>query len=796
MTKLSVVGKSECRIDSLEKVTGTASYFSDIRLPGMLHIKALRSPYPHAEILNIDTSEAEKAPGVKCIVTNKDTPQKRWGRAWIQDRTILARDKVRHVGESVAAVAAETIEAAEYAVALIKVNYKKLPALLDIEEAMSKTPITIVHPELTEYTKTVSANRLVPDRPNAFTHIKIRKGDVEKGFQEADLVLENRFTTTPIQHAPLETHGVVVRPELDGGLTFWAGRQSIWELKSIAAEVFDIKSSKIRIIQQYLGGGFGGKLRSIELIPALLALKTRRSVKWAFTREEEFLEGAHRLAMNIYIKDGIKEDGTLMARQIQANIGMGAYGEATGTIIRNCFFGAVGDYRIPNFNWDAFGVYTNEPPGGSFRGLGSTQIIWAVESHMDMLAEKLKIDPVEIRRKNILREGEPNIQGEIVHSIGTEECLNRMNEFIQLNKKSPAEGTWKRGKGIAIGNKYSLAPTTSVARIKVTEEGDITIYHSADELGQGVNTVMAQVAAEEFGIPFDDVKVLFSDTSYCPYIAGGSTSSRITYNLGNAVRLACREAKRGLFTRSAEMLGASPDELDIKNKTIFVKDNPEKNIRLSELFFSKSTGAYGGVTAGRELLTEATYIQDFVPEDPDTGQIDPEQAAQGKRLCAFYSHTAKAVEIAVDEETGQVKVIRIGSATDLGKAINPKLCEQQAEGGVGMGIGSALFEEMIMKNGNVANPNFIDYRLPATTSMPLMENVKSLFVESAPHKDGPFGAKGFAEGAMIGTEPAIANAVYNAIGIRIKDLPITPEKVLKALKEKEINKTQHQENHQ
>jgi CO/xanthine dehydrogenase Mo-binding subunit len=292
---------------------------------------------------------------------------------------------------------------------------------------------------------------------------------------------------------------------------------------------------------------------------------------------------------------------------------------------------------------------------------------------------------------------------------------------------------------------------------------------------------MAQIAAEEFGVSMDDVSVVFSDTLYCPYFAGGSTSSRVTYNLGNAVRLACVDAKRGLCARAAEALEVSPDALDIKDKEIFIKDSPDIKIGISELFFAKATGAYAGVTGGREALGDATYIQDFTPEDPETGQIDPSLAAQGKRLCGFYSHTAKGAEVAVDVETGQVRVLRLAAATDLGKAINPKACEQQSEGGIGMGIGSAIYEEMVMDRGTVTNPGFHDYRLPSTTVMPLAENVKSMFVESAPHKDGPFGAKGFAEGAVIGTEPAIANAIYDAVGIRIKDLPITPEKILKAL---------------
>ena len=788
MVELSVVGKSVLRRDSLVKALGKAEYCSDINLLGMLHAKVLRSPYPHARIVNIDTFEAEKVPGVRCVVTGRDAPQKLSGPALVKDKNMLARGVVRYIGEPVAAVAADTIEVAEEAIDLIKITYEKIPAVFDVEEAAGTQPPAIVHPDFSKYTKFVPEARLAPEQPNVILHMKLRKGDIARGFAEADLIMENRFFTPPIQHCPLETHVVVVRPEADGGVTIHTGRQGVWGLKGEISDTFGIKSSKVRVIQPYVGGGFGGKLTPFEMIPTLLALKTGRPVKWNYTRVEEFIDGGQRESMVIYIKDGMKKDGTIVAREMRVFLNAGAYEGFVGVLIKNCSFGVVPLYRTPNLRWDSYGVYTNEPPRSAFRGFGVAEIVWAIESNMDMMAEKLGIDHVEMRRKNILKEGESQANGEIVHSIGAEECLDKASEFIKLDEKSPAEGTWIKGKGIALGAKYSTAPTLCQARVQFTEGENVIVYHSADELGQGVNTVMAQIAAEEFGIPVDNVEIVFSDTAITPFFGEGSTSSRTTFNLGNAVRLACQDAKHTLLQKAADKLGVSPDELESKERRFCVKANPENNIRISDLFIpfrGKPVDIFGGAAEGGEIIGTATYEQPLVPDNPETGQMDEILAKQGKRINSFYAYVAKAVEVAVNIETGQIKVIRCCGAIDLGKAINPQMCEQQSDGGMHMGIGDALYEEVIIDKGRVLNPNFTDYRIPSADQMPLMENMRSILVESAPHRDAPFGAKGFGEGAMIAMEPAIANAVYDAIGVRIKDLPITSEKVLKALKEKE-----------
>jgi len=454
-------------------------------------------------------------------------------------------------------------------------------------------------------------------------------------------------------------------------------------------------------------------------------------------------------------------------------------------IIKSSSYGAVGTYRIPNFKWDSYGVYINEPPIIGFRGFGSALTSWAVESHMDMLAEKLGISPVEIREKNILHEGDASVVGEITHSIGVAQCLDKVVEFIKPYEKTEEKGVWKRGMGIGIGNKYTMAPSASGARVRVMEDGSIVVYHGAEEIGQGCDTVMAQIASEEFGISVDKVTIAYSD-SLCMPFDSGTVSSRATYHTGNAVRLACQDAKRQLFERVGQMLGVPPGDFETRAGMVYARRMPDKKVGIAELFVGYKPGSYGHYTTSGEITGNATFTTTpiFAPEDRETGQIDPELAAAGKRATASFGHTAKAVEVAVNTETGEVKVLRCGAACDMGQPINPKMCEQQEEGGIGMGIGTAIYEEVVLEKGRVLNPSFTDYRMPSTNEMPTLDNIKTMIVP-VPHKDGPYGAKGFSEGGLIGIDAAIANAVYNAVGVRIKDLPITAEKVLKALKEKD-----------
>ncbi|WP_206812706.1 xanthine dehydrogenase family protein molybdopterin-binding subunit [Paradesulfitobacterium ferrireducens] len=776
MSELNVVGKSVKRYDALEKVTGKAPFVYDMFLPDMLWAKVLRSPYPHAKIIKIDTTEAEKLPGVVGILTAADLPKTNHGAGLIDEPT-MAIDRVRFVGEPVVAVAAESEDIAQEALTLIDVEYEELPGVFDPEIAMQTNPPSIIHPDLRSY----SFSPVVPpafddDKPNVYNHYKIRHGNLEAGFQQADVVIENRFTTAMMQHCQMEPHVAVARAEVNGDITVWTSAQTIYGIKQMLCDALQMSSSKVRVIVPYVGGGYGGKVEiKTEAIAVGLAMKTRRPVRFAFTREEVFTSASVRHPSVIYVKDGVKKDGTLVAREVKVILNGGAYSAYGYLTVRNASFGAVGTYKVPNFKLDSYGVYTNLPIGGAFRGFGSNQVCWAIECQMDRIADHLNIDPVELRRKNLLSEGEINVSGETTHSYGTKECLEKVVEEIGYNQpKGESKGPWKRGRGIGLANKYSIAPTSSCAIIKLHDDGYVELRTSADEMGQGSRTVLAQIAAEEFNVEFDKVKVVAGDTLITPYDQG-SISSRTTYNTGNAVRLACEDAKRQLFKQAAKKLEAPPEKLETANGRVFVKGSPDRSIAFGDLFIPTMFASGKVLKQGAELLGKATWYQFASAEDKETGQ--------GTRVVAFYIHGATGAEVEVNEETGEVRVIKAVSAFDMGKAINPELCEQQIEGGIGMGIGAALYEEMAFDNGAVLNPNFMDYKIPTSREIPGPSNVKSFIVE-ANHPDGPFGAKGIGEGVTISVGPAIQAAINDAVGIRLGDMPMTRERVFQALSRK------------
>ncbi|MBI2910038.1 MAG: molybdopterin-dependent oxidoreductase [Chloroflexi bacterium] len=780
----SIVGKNVARLDALEKVTGRAVYAIDLKLPRTLHGKVLRSPYAHARILRIDTSRAESLPGVKAVITRENTPERRDGVV-ILDQHILALHVVRYVGEPVAAVAAEAPEVAEEALDLIDVEYEELPAVFDAEEVMGPNPRAVIHPYRASYEQeTPLGGRPIPfdpRHPNVFNHFEMHAGDVAKGFREADLVLENRFTKAKVQHCQMEPHTAIAQVDPDGRITVWTGRQGIHRTRGHLAAWLGIPPSQVRVISPYVGGGFGGKeVFAHEFLAVLLAQKTGRPVRISLTREEVFTGTVTDVQSTIWIKDGVRKDGTVVAREIKIILKGGAYADLIPMTVRGCTFAAVGSYRIPNLKIDSYGVYTNEPAAGPFRGVAVPHVVWAAESQMDILAEKLGMDPVEIRRRNLLCEGDKNAHGEIVHSTAARECLERVAQFIEWGERlQQGPGPWRRGKGIAVGNKHGLAPAACSAIVKVNDDGSIEVRHGADEIGQGANTVLAQIAAEEFRIPLENVKVTFGDTAFAPYDLG-STGSKTTYHTGNAVRLACQDAKCQMFELASGKLEVPVSELETSGGRIHLAGYPDTGIAIADLFVhDRARGKY--LPEVGEILGKATWVQPGTPMDPITGQISPELASEGRRVNSFYIHGAQAAEVAVNEETGEVKVLRLASAFDMGQPINPKLCEGQMEGGAGMGIGGALYEELVLENGAALNPTLMDYRLPTTTEMPKQDDFDS-FIEAAPHKDGPFGAKGLGEGPIAPTSAAIANAVYDAVGVRITDLPITREKVWRALK--------------
>ena len=767
----SVVGKSIPRVDALDKVLGRARFTADLRsiFPGLLHTKVLRSPHAHARIVKVDTSRAETLPGVLTVVTGKDCP----ARINMRSPRILALDEAIWAGEGVAAIAAESPETAEEAKLLIRVEYEKLPAVLDVEEAMQPNPLAIVDRQLGQYR---GSPPFTPEAPNITGHFKLRAGDVEKGFAGADVILENRFSTSRVCHSQLEPPSCIARFEPGGGVTLWTNGQGVHVIKGLISEQFGLPVAQVRVINPYQGGSFGSRLRHyVEPLATLLALKTRRTVQFTYTREEMYLAGSTRLPVVTYIKTGAKKDGTIIAQQLKIIVDNGASYAAVQDG-RMAASGAVCVYRIPNFFMDSFGVNTNTPWAGAYRGLGTPQVAWAVECQLDMLAEKLGMDPVELRRKNVLHKGEKNAYGEVIESIGVMECMEKAAGEIKLAEPCVQEpGPWRKGKGVAMGGKQNTPRGRSEAEALVYEDGTVEVLYSADEQGMGSETVMAQIAAEEFKAPIGKVRVRRGDTAITPYDTF-SASSFTTYNTGNALRLACRDAIRQILEAAAGKMEASPDDLALANGKILVKGSP--SMALADLFIPFSMFTLQGgpsLKKGTPVRGKGVFAPGpAIPWDPENGQTP--------RMWNWYQYNACGVEVAVNTETGEVKILQGVVAADMGFPINPKMCEGQIEGGFGMAVGASVLEEYIYRDGMMINSSYGNYRIPTFREMPLKDRFKTFSVPD-PLPDGPYGSKGIGEGTMIAVAPAIANAVYNAVGVRVKDLPLKPERVLQHLQE-------------
>lgn len=771
----SFVGKSASRVDGLDKVLGRAQFTADLhrQFQGLLHGKVLRSPHAHARIIKLETSKAEKLSGVRAVVTGKDWPEK----VDVLAPRALALEEAIWAGQGVVAVAAETIEIAEEALDLMEVEYEELPAVFNAEEAMQEGS-PVVDRGLGKHKGSPS---FVPEAPNISGHYKLRAGDIGKGFKEADVILENRFTTSRISHSQLELIACIVRVELDGGITMWTNGQGVHVIKGIICNLFGLPTAKVRVINPYQGGSFGNRLRfSVEPLTTLLALRAKGTVELMLTRKEMYLASPTRLPVVTSIKTGAKKDGTIIAQQMKVIVDNGASYSAIQDG-RAAASGGVCVYRIPNYFIDSFGVNTHTPWSGAYRGLGTPQVAWAVESQVDMLAERLGMDPVELRRKNVLRRGEKNAFGERIESIGVMECLEKVTEEIKLKEPCVQEpGLWRKGKGIAMGGKQNTPRGRSEAEVLVHDDGTLEVLYSADEQGMGSETVMAQIAAEEFGIPIERIKITRGDTGATPYDTF-SASSFTTYNTGNALRKACQDAIRQLLEAAARTIEESPDHLEVKDGTIAVKGLPKSGVPIADLFEPFSMFADQGgrsLKKGTPVRGRGIFAPDpAVPWDKETGLTS--------RMWNWFQYNACGIELTVNIETGEIKVIRAIIAADMGFPINPKLCEGQIEGGLCMAIGASVLEEYLYRNGLMINSSYGNYRIPTFGEMPLRKNVISLFAPD-PLPDGPWGAKGVGEGTMVAVAPAIANAIYNAVGIRVKDLPIKPERVLELL---EQNKT-------
>jgi len=757
--KNTLIGRSIPRIDAVDKVNGSAVFGEDLYFPNMLYGKALRSPFGHAKILNIDISKAQRLPGVKAVVIGEDI-QVLGGEA-LKDYPFLAQEKVRYVGEPVAAVAAVDVETAEKALDLINVEYQELPAIMDPEEAMNSNAV-LVHEHLKDYSH-IPVIQPIADS-NICHQVHFSKGDVDKGFSQSEHIFEDTFTTQMVQHAAIEPHMAIARVDASGNITVWVTNDGPHRLRKDLAEILGLSMKKVRIISPpYMGGGFGSKGGlKVETLCIALALKTKGTpVKMVLTREEVFTSSLVRHPSVVKIKTGLKNDGTILAREVNLIYDTGAYSEKGPTVCQQASTSAAGPYNIPHVKVTGNCVYTNKPIAGAFRGYGHTQIAWAHESQMDIIATALGINPVDIRLKNAVQEGDISPTGQqILNSVGLTECIQKTVENIIWD--APLKKY--RGKGFACGYKNTKTPSGSSAIVKVSQDGSIELLTSSVEIGQGARTILAQMVAEEMGVAIEMITVATPDTDITPYDAS-TTSSRTTFHMGNAVKNAAGDAKEQIFKIAAQLLGVPADDLQVESNQVYAPKNKDKRISYEDVLKNECR-------AGIDIIGRGSYH----PEDEGVC------AGPWSSPSIFWMYGAHYVEVEVDVETGKVKVIKVVGAHDVGKAINPLTCEGQIEGGIIQGMGATIMEEMIInEKGKVQNPSFQDYKIPITLDIP---DIESIIVEEN-CKEGPWGAKGIGEMTNVPIMPAIANAIYDAVGVRIKDLPITAEKLLKALKEKQ-----------
>ena len=745
----AVVGRSIPRLEARAKVTGRAEYVHNLRLPGMLVAKVFRSTVAHGRIRAIDVAAARAMPGVFAVYTGEDIrkliAEPYYGPAF-HDQPILALDKVRHVGEPVAVVLAADAHVAEAAAQLIVADYEELPAVYDEVEAM--TSKAVVHDVLKPAGTFPDLKHLKGKRDtNIALDFHLRRGDVAKAFADADHVFEHTFHTQQVLHLPLEPFATLAVPG-DSTLTLHTSSQSPSFVRIEIARLFGWPENKVRVRVPYLGGGFGAKVYiKTEALAAACAMITQRPVKLALTMEEQFYM-ITKHATTLRIKSGVTKDGHITARECEVWWNGGAYADIGPRVTQKSGFTAAGPYDIDNVHIDSYALYTNLPPAGALRGFGIPQLVWAYESHTDMIARELKIDPLEIRRKNLLRQGRPQATGTLMRDAALEVVLERLAERMQWQKPfNRGSETKRRGRGMAIGFKASISPTTSMAIVNLNADGSCHLYSSTVDMGQGSDTAMAQMVSEVLGVPVEMITVVHPDTDVTPYDMA-TLGSRSTYHMGHAVKKAAEDARDKLFALARE-LGLSAETTPIPD------------------VFKKKYGMQAGNIVG---------VGSFIP--PYTS---PDANGQTADATPFWMIGATGAEVEVDTETGEFKVTRLVNLVDVGRAINPAIVETQISGATIMQLGFTLFERMDFDAGQVTNASLADYKIPGIRDVPpLMENEA---VDAVQHS-GPFGAKGVGESGTFGVSPAIANAIDDAVGVRLMSLPLTAEAVYRGLRTK------------
>ncbi|CCQ75121.1 molybdopterin cofactor-binding domain-containing protein [Magnetospira sp. QH-2] len=779
----SFIGSNVRRIDAPGKVSGALKYAGDMVMPNMLHVQVLRSPRAHAKIVTLDTRAAEALDGVEAVITSADVPGVDGFGVFVHDQPIMARDKVRYVGEAVAAVAAEDLETAKQALRLIDVTYEDLPAVFHAEEAL-KPGAPVLHDR-------------APD--NLVKHIPICKGDPEKGFAEADVVVENTYETQAVEHAYLEPEAGLAYVDADGVVTIQSPSQNITHHRHMLSDILDLPINKIRMIMSPVGGGFGGKEDMIyQGMLALLAMKTGRPVRLVFTREESIISTSKRHPARISYKMGLKNNGRIVASQIKSVCDGGAYGMSTEGVMRKMAILGPGPYDIPNVRIDTYGAYTNNTPSGAFRTFGAMQSQFATETHLDICAAKLGLDPFEIRRINALKggdtthtqqplestsaarvleaahdgsgweDGAPVSRGETRGDLGRSDLRAPCTLGARLVSRAGSDRGKARGRGMA-ASWYGIARTAAMDRagawVELDDGGTAKVVTGVTEIGEGILTVLAQVAAEELGIHPEDITLGDNDTARSPEAAHAG-ATRQTYMIANAVAMACRDARDKFDREMAAHWDVEPSQIEAANGQIWARETNLRMTMAEAVHVCKAQRGFVPVGSGN-------YTAHHTGLDPVNGSGKPWQA---------YVFGCQVAEVEVDRVTGEVQVLGIWAAHDVGRAVNPRGVEGQIEGAVVQGLGQALMEDYKLNEGHSSTDSFAKYILPTSLDVP---RINSIIIED-PDPLSPLGAKGIGEPALVPTAPAILNAIYDAVGVRITSMPATPEKILAAL---------HQKNH-
>ncbi len=760
------VGKSVPRIDGKGLVTGQTKYTFDVNLPGMLVGKMIRSTQAHARIVKIDTSKAENLPGVKSIITAKDTFNIKFGSnefffPHTIDQMAFESEKVRYIGDEIGAIAAIDEETAQKALDLIEIEYEPLPAVFDVLDAMKP-----------------GAPKIHQAMNNIAVILPVNFGNPERALKESDYVREDNFYAQVAAHTCMEPHVCIGQWEtFSNKITLWMSTQAPFKVREALAKTLKMGLNDIRVIKLASGGGFGGKLEMLPMDFAACLLSKKANglpVKICYTREEEFAFSRRKHAMHYKLKSGVKKDGTLMAITGEVIADGGAYCSYGPTVLAAAMMRIFMVYKIKHFRVNGYRVYTNNPISGAIRGFGGVQSGFSVESHMDLLAQGIGMDPVEFRLKNITEPNMVTVNKMLISSNGLKECIEKATEACDWKKKIGQQKDICRGIGIGIaadvmGSKMYKSHESAGSIVKIEEDGSVYFFTGAADTGQGSNTALSQIVAQELGVKYERIKCTAADTEITPFDTG-SFASRVTFISGNASLNGAKDAKRQILTVVAKEHKCEIDDLDIKAEKVIKKEDESVIMTFDEALELCYSFNYGEQIIGRGSFNPTTTPIDF-------------RTGEGN-VSGSYSFEAQIAEVEVNKETGKITLLKLWDAHDVGKAINPQSVEGQIEGSLIMGVGYTFFEDLKFKNGRVVNPNFANYRIPRSVDLPEM---KTILIETNDPK-GPFGAKGMGEAALLPTAAAIANAIEDAIGVRIKNLPITPARILKALNEQKTLK--------